>query len=491
MSDRPPNILILMLDTARGDIVDSLPLTGGNLGALVDFRKQCLVSSEAYSPSTWTYPSHTSLFTGLYPWENSSLSTEFAPLRSDYPHLAEILGSLGYRTVSLSANPLVSPWTGLAAPFQTALWSQWWHLFLRVPPLTSPVGNGHAKLVAPPPRRALPSNLFTLAKRALLRHPAVASWVSRAAGNVLDTDDDLRDEVDPWIEHTFGSWLGQQSPETPVFAFINLMEAHEPYVPSSRAAEEKSLRICRQDREDFLAGSWIPTVQQLADLRALYTYSLEVALGRISAILTELKEHDRWENSVIVLTGDHGQEFGELDGLFHGTFPGDPQVRVPLWLSVPGRNFEGRPVRGMTSLVDVFPTILGLVGSADASRSSGQDILSLADKERETPVFSYSEQLPDEDGFRMNRGSQWIGLNRFWVAARHRSGSMVVDMHRGRSYDAQASPGSSGGRPALTDANHGARSRLGIEAVSAAILQALEAKTLDNVDRRLRSWGYF
>lgn len=490
MSNRPPNILIVMLDTARGDIVDSLPLTGANLGALVDFRKQCLLSSEAYSPSTWTYPSHASLFTGLYPWENSSLSTEFAPLRSDYPHLAGILGSLGYRTISLSANPLVSPWTGLAAPFQTAFWSHWWHLFLRVPPLTSPVGNGHAKLVAPPPRRALPSNLFTLVKRSLLRHPAVASQLSRVAGNVLDTEDDLRDEVDPWIEHAFSSWLRQQSPETPVFAFINLMEAHEPYVPSSRAGREKALRICRQDREEFLAESWIPTAKQLADLRALYTHSLEVALRRVSAILTVLKEHNRWENSVIVLTGDHGQEFGELDGLFHGTFPGDPQVRVPLWLRVPGRNFEGRPARGMTSLVDVFPTILGLVDAANSLKSSGRDILSLMDEDREKPILSISEQLPDDNGFRMKRGSQWVGLNRFWVATRQRSESMVVDLHRRIGYRGSQSNGAYGRPELVTDVDYVA-SRPEVDIVEAEIRTALEARVLGDTDQRLRSWGYF
>jgi len=491
MTQGPPNVVIVVLDTGRGDVVDGVPLDGPQFAGAAALRRSSLVFPDAFSPSTWTYPSHASLFTGLYPWENASLSTELAPLRADLPHLARTLAHEGYRTVSLSANPLVSPWTGLAAPFQTALWSQWWHLFLRIPSYTKPVTSDHDTSAGPPPLRALPSNLFTIAKRALLRYPSIPSALTRWAGNVLGVDGASAGRVDDWIEPVLSKWIAAQPPEAPVFAFVNLMEAHEPYLPARQGANRRQLRQCRQDREEFLAGTWVPSPGQLADLRALYADGVGTALARVSAMVDLLIAHGRFENTIFVLTGDHGQEFGELDGLFHGTYPGDPQVRVPLWLKMPGQEWAGKPARGMASLVDVSPTILRAAGLRDPVGTSGQDLAPLADGERAGPVLSFSEQLPDADGFRMRKGSQWIGLNRFWVAARQQSGSVVVDTYRSQMYRANSGSGHLAGRPERISAAGDSSTVDSVGKVQEAIRRALEERTLLSTDQRLRSWGYF
>lgn len=491
MSPAQPNIVLVVLDTGRGDIVDNVTLAGAGLASLGQLRETSLVFPRAYSPSTWTYPSHASILTGLYPWENSSLSTEFAPLRGEFPHLAQILGERGYRTLALSANPLVSPGTGLAAPFQESWWSQWWHLFLRVPALTNPLGREKGAIAPTGPDRALPSNLFTLAKRVLLRKPGIAAASSRVAAKFLESDPDLGGEVDPWIEGEFERWLSSQPAEVPVFALINLMEAHEPYLPAPREDASGVPRMVRQDREEFLAESWLPSQEQLESLRTLYRDGVRTALKRVSSILTLLASTGRLDNTVFVLTGDHGQEFGELDGLFHGTYPGDPQVRVPMWLRVPGQDFDGRPARGISSLVDLFPTILRLAGVRDLPRNSGEDLVGLADRERQGPVYSFSEQLPDGDGFRMRRGSQWIGLNRFWVAARHGSASLVVDTHRNRAYRGSHEPGSPPGRPRPLDPAQEGFLHAEIGTIDTAIRRVLDEQRLSGTDRRLRSWGYF
>lgn len=493
VNNHPPDVVVVLLDTGRSDVVNRTSLAGKELGALSRIRRESVIFEEAYAPSTWTYPSHTSLFTGLYPWENASLSTEFAPLRPEYPHLARVLKERGYRTFSLSANPLVSPWTGLSAPFERSLWSQWWHLFLRVPSLNQPLGDGPMVGAPSPPLRALPSNLFTLAKRALLRHPRFAQMPSDLLNAVRDPRDSMPGAIDSWIEPKFDRWLEALPRAEPIFAFINLMEAHEPYLPGQRGPTGRRVELCRQDRESFLAGTWTPTERELARLRDLYSDGVETALRRASRIAETLERVGRMENTLFILTGDHGQELGELDGLFHGTYPGDPQTRIPLWLRLPGQSYTGRPAAGFASLVDIFGTVVARTGGDPAPRTSGTDLAMLADGQRSDPVFSYSEQLPDDGGFRMHAGSQWIGLNRFWIAGRQPEASLVVDSHRQLIYPARGSSErkEARGRPVVLDSVSAPSLLSGADRVYASIRSALENQATASADRRLRSWGYF
>jgi arylsulfatase A-like enzyme len=81
----------------------------------------------------------------------------------------------------------------------------------------------------------------------------------------------------------------------------------------------------------------------------------------------------RWENTVVVLTADHGEHLGEHGLLYHGYFLYDETIHVPLVISGPGVNSTIN--NELTSLIDVFPTLCDLVGGLPPSNLSGKNIL--------------------------------------------------------------------------------------------------------------------
>jgi arylsulfatase A-like enzyme len=115
------------------------------------------------------------------------------------------------------------------------------------------------------------------------------------------------------------------------FAWVHLMEPHEPYRgPSDLSAEARyGLEVARADAQ----------------------------VGRILQWLARAKMHDR---TVVILTSDHGEELRDHGGEYHGTTVYDEVVRVPLVFLVP--NTRPRLVGGVVSQVDIFPTVLDLLG---------------------------------------------------------------------------------------------------------------------------------
>lgn len=131
---RPPDVLIVMMDTVRADALSAHGnprITSRQFDAIA---AQGVRFSDATAPGSWTWPSHGSLFSGLWPWEHGA---HFAaadtqdPIQLDdmlkisafsetVPTLAEQFQQAGYQTISISANPLISAASGMARGFEIA-----------------------------------------------------------------------------------------------------------------------------------------------------------------------------------------------------------------------------------------------------------------------------------------------------------------------------------------------------------------------------------
>ncbi len=139
-------------------------------------------------------------------------------------------------------------------------------------------------------------------------------------------------------------WLATRRPTERVFVWVHLFEPHEPY----QAHPEHPFgdgRVERYDAEVAVADD---------------------AIGALRALFARAGRRPAW-----VITADHGEEFGEHGGSFHGTSLYDEQVRVPLVLDVPG--VAPRVVERPVSLVDIAPTLLAGVGAERPARLRGSD----------------------------------------------------------------------------------------------------------------------
>ncbi|WP_437603413.1 sulfatase-like hydrolase/transferase [Sorangium sp. So ce590] len=142
------------------------------------------------------------------------------------------------------------------------------------------------------------------------------------------------------------SYLAGLGPEQRSFMWVHLFEPHEPY----EAHPEHPLGDRDIDR---------------------YDAEIAVADAGVGAIVDEIRKER--PNAVVIVTADHGEEFGEHGGRYHGTTVYEEQARVPLIVSAPGL-LSPRVVQAPVQLVDLLPTVLAGLGIPRPARVRGADL---------------------------------------------------------------------------------------------------------------------
>jgi arylsulfatase A-like enzyme len=206
--------------------------------------------------------------------------------------------------------------------------------------------------------------------------------------------DSMEDEVDdkvPYIKanrinRKVDTWLSSQLAEKdrPFFLWIHYMDVHEPYIPgrkyidtidsSIRLSEEEMFRLFKEVLIKRDVSDW-GTVEVLRKLYCAHVREVDDAVKEFFGIL------EKWNllrDSWIILTTDHGDEFGEHGGLSHDGKMYSELVHVPLIIYEPGR--EGAEVcNTLVSTIDVSPTILYLFGLKHVEAFQGHSLLPLKD----------------------------------------------------------------------------------------------------------------
>ena len=497
---RRPNLLVVIMDCVRasdfpggGNPVEGLPF-------VERLRPESIVFERAASVAPWTIPAHASLFTGRYPWEHRAHAKGQLELGESTPRLPALLRPYGYRSLSLSANPLLSPTFGLTAGFDAAAWSEWWEPYLRMTPSSArakPLGEGHPQ--GPSFfQRLHDSPLVGFLHRSadvVYRHPFLVDAGNRFLQRILFPRESSHAPVARWIEPTLRSWLGGIPAADPVFVFVNLLDAHEPYFadPSVVATLREYFAYVRtpQDRPSVISGRWAPTGAELDLIRRLYRASMRVLDRRLAAIADVFREAGRWDDTLMVLTSDHGQAFGEHGTMFHMHRADEPLVRIPLWVRPPGGRGGGRTASGWASLVDVAPTFLAEAGAPATGGFSGVPLPTLLDAPRPGPLPVMADGLALDQERRQLSPERQRWVDRVWAAAYEGDLKVVYNISDGifQAFDIRSDPAESHDLwspddPRLTGMAAEARR------VAAALRGAEAGERTGEVEERLRSWGY-
>ncbi|HWP48980.1 MAG TPA: sulfatase [Candidatus Limnocylindrales bacterium] len=326
-----PNVLLIVLDTVRAS---SLSLYGYNrptTPSLEKLAKTGVVFEKAFATSSWTLPSHASLFTARYPHEVSA--DWLKPLDATYPVLAEVFQTYGYVTAGFVANLLYGTYeTGLARGFI------------------------HYEDYPISPEMVIKS-----------------SWLARIFVDKLKLIKGDTDKlVYKWAEEInedFLSWLSCHN-SRPFFVFLNYMDAHAPYLPPKPFDTLFGPKRPRPDKS--VRRTWSP--QEIQVERDAYEGCIAYLDHQLGLLFDELQKRGILENTLIVITSDHGEQFGE-HGLFdHGNSLYRPSLQVPLFISFPGRVPAGRRVHEAVTLRDIPATILDLVKPEASSRFPGHSL---------------------------------------------------------------------------------------------------------------------
>lgn len=325
---RPRHLILISVDTLRADALGFMGHSEARTPVIDRLASEGTAFTNAVTTMPRTTPGLASLMTGR--WPSGHLSREVGdPIAENVTTLAEVLKAQGFRTLAVSANSTAGPNEGLARGFDD---------FVTYEDLVERYGE------------RLYRDLSDVA-------PDQPGWATAV------TDEGLR--------------LLEEA-EEPLFLWLFYFDPHLMYRPPSPWQDGVSAEKCWElydhyDEYRDVAGQVFADVGGIAsraveDCRRLYDAEIAYTDAEIGRLLQGLE--GLLDDSLVVFTADHGENFGE-GGLFfeHGDNVHDAGLRVPLIFRGPGIA-AGRRDDGVVSLVDVVPTVVGLLGLGDEAREA-------------------------------------------------------------------------------------------------------------------------
>lgn len=375
-----PNVLVLLLDTVRGADLSLYGYPRRTTPELQRLAELGIVFDLAFAPSSWTLPSHASLFTGRPEFE---LEVDWRTrLAGRWPTLAEVLRARGYATAGFVANTEYANWeSGLGRGFEH-------YDDYPVTLETAVSGSALGKVIYPRFRRL------------------VARVENRVGvlGPRLPVPDSHRSAAE--ISDAFLTWLDRTRP-APFFAFLNFMEAHD-FTPRSFDFVFRSRTL----RPISRWASWDPPPVRLtpADLRGkqdAYDGAIAYLDSQLGNLFRELDRRQLLNHTLVIVTSDHGEEFAEHGLTGHGHSLYRASLGVPLIIWLPGRVPEGRRVAAPVSLRNLAATVLELVDSAGPAPLPGRSLARFwtgGDTAPDTIVASVPRGWHEPDWYPTSRG---------------------------------------------------------------------------------------
>jgi hypothetical protein len=482
-SSRPPNVVLIVLDCARAK---NFAMSGGGLLAetpeIDSLAAQGTEFPRAVAPANWTVPSHFSIFTGIYP--NVHGLRTYQKLTVPLETTASALREHGYETAMFSENIHLLGGYGLEHGFDVQC-----SVKLGISEEEKTFINGiigKAGFLYSSRVRKLISRLPPLiTPLSLLFHSQEVAFKKEVTGEYVVTG--------------FDNWLASRPTNRPFFAFFNLVDVHDPYdiVPDGERIRFLDRVYLTAPRFYVLSVPGFQSHMRPGPLIRGYVRSIEAADRKIGRLLRLLEEHGEKERTMVIVTSDHGEAFGELGNYFHGCGATDSVLRVPLVVSAPRGINLPRKVDRWVSLCEVDSWVraaaAGEVPYDDDAHAPFPYSMTAPDS-----TIVYGEGGPVSDQVRSLKG---IGSDQSWnhhlLAAYRGDEKFLLDfetteiLHWKGSKDPDFTPSERLSGEAATFAYREVFGPYAAEEAARRVRATKGPQLIDvEIDKALRSWGY-
>ncbi len=316
-----PNVILISIDSLRADHLGAYGYsraTSPNIDALA---AESVVFESAVSTTSWTLPAHVSMLTSLFSEAHGVIAAGDS-LADSAATLSEVFQAGGYATAAVVSGPFLNRRFGFSQGFdvyddETVSFTE--------------INDSHQGITAP------------------LTHQ-----------RALEILDDVADE--------------------PFFLFLHYWDVHYDYAPPSPYDQMFDPDYSGDITADnFIHNDEIHRGMDPRDLEhvvALYDGEIAYTDYYLGELFEELRRLDLWDNTMIVLTSDHGDEFFEHGNKGHRNTLYGELLNVPLVVKFPQNTWGGQRVSGLAGIVDIAPTVLDVAGLPPLRVANGRSLLS-------------------------------------------------------------------------------------------------------------------
>jgi arylsulfatase A-like enzyme len=316
------HVVLLTIDTLRKDVLGCYG--GGSLTPFIDsIQNRCIRFNKAHSSGPYTQAAFPGILTSSYYLEYGRQKM----LSKKRVLISEVLKKAGITTTGFHSNPYLSAYFG---------WNRGWDLF-------------------------------------------------------YDSMEDEVDDMIPYIKageinQKVSAWLstyvGGEGKGNPLFLWVHYMDVHEPYIPGRKYIEmvDPSIRLSREEMfrlfKEVLLKRDVSDRGMVELLKRLYSAHIREMDDAVKELFGILERRDLLKDSWVILTTDHGDEFGEHGGLSHDGKMYSELVHVPLIICDPTRE-RGEVCDTLVSTMDLSPTVVYLFGFNRVEAFEGHSLFPL------------------------------------------------------------------------------------------------------------------
>jgi arylsulfatase len=333
------NILFIDIDTLRADHLECYGYSKPTSPHIDRLAGESVLFERCYAPGIPTTPAHTTLYTGQHPLTHNIVSHGGSiDLDKKTPVLPELLQGAGYTTCAVDNLFDIKPW----------------------------LARGYEYYINPSHRHKM---------------------------RLLVSTEEINRRAIPWLK---------SHANEPFFLFVHYWEPHTPYLPPERYRRfysgkdrfDPAIKSMEPMKDTPFWGMWGDTwfkklglVTDPDYIVSLYDAEINRVDEGVGALLVALDEAGLAENTLVLLTADHGEVMMK-NGIYfdhHGLY--EDTIHVPLILRLPGKLEAGARISQLVQHMDLAPTILKMAGAELPPTMEGKDLGPLARGETVTPAW--------------------------------------------------------------------------------------------------------
>jgi arylsulfatase A-like enzyme len=329
-----PDVIIISIDTLRADHVGCYGYHRNTTPRLDRLAAEGVVFEAAYSTTSWTLPSHVSLFTSVYP-PTHEVTAHGTRISEKYTQLGEWFRERDCRSGGFTDGAWLRHVFGYARGFD----------------VYQDRNVGIAEIL---PR-------------------ALEWWEKQPRGFPRMMFIHFYDVHGP-----YGNAEKYQRRFHPLPEYNRF-----PYVVDAGI----------EFKEKFDRGEFILIEDDIEHFVALYDGDIYYSDEKLGELFDRLKERDEWDSTLIVVLSDHGEEFLEHGGLLHGYNLYEESLHIPLIIKFPGGKWPGTRVDGLASLIDILPTLADWMNEDQPPEWQGESLIPLISDSKGTREAVYADRL--------------------------------------------------------------------------------------------------